>query len=131
MKKYLLFSLLFISIFTTKSFAQNKRGGMFTDEQWKEYDMVKRWMDSSQSVIVSKKVQKQLDDYCLNYPQNKLIVFRYTIFVKAMLNEKFTVNDRKEAANYTKRKFNEYPQDIRFPLYVIDGIITDLNKLKL
>ena len=130
MKKYLLLSTLFISLFTANCFAQNKRGGIFTDEQWKQYDMVKRWMDSSQSVTINSRIQKQLDEYCAMYPQNKSVVFRYTIFIKAMLNEKFSIDDRIEAANYTKQEFKSYIENKPFPVYIIDGIVVELNKLK-
>lgn len=133
MKKLYLFVFFLSTLFTQNLYSQNTltRGGIFTDEQWKKYDMVKRWMDSSQSVVIKPSVQKQLDDYCLKYPQNKSIVFRYSTFVRAMLNEKFTIDERLQVANYIKDSFKEYSKDSLFPIYVIDGIIKELNKIKL
>jgi hypothetical protein len=126
MKKEIKLILLFIIVSIQFVNAQSSRGGMFTDEQWKEYDMVKRWIDSSQNVIIDKNTQLQLDLYCLKNPQNKPIVNRLNIFVKAIFNEKFTVIERIAAADYILDMFKDHPEDVRYPIYVINAL-----KLKL
>ena len=131
MRKYFLLTLLFVFSLLKTSYSQTyNRGGIFSDQQWEEYDMVKRWIDSSQNVVIKPSVQKQLDDYSVKYPQNKLIVYRHYIFIKAMLNEKFSIEERIKVADYTLNKFKEYPKDIRFPLYVIEGIKVGLSNMK-